>query len=107
MTRFDRYVLSQLLLLFGFFALVLVGIYWINRAVVLFDQLIADGQSAGTFVTLTLLTLPNVVRMVLPIAAFAAAVHVTNRLTVESELVVAQAAGFSPWRLARDRKSVV
>lgn len=101
MTRFDRYFLSQLLLLFSFFALVLVSVYWINRAVLLFDQLIADGQSAGTFLQLTLLTLPNVIRMVLPIAAFVAAVYVTNRLTTESELVVAQAAGMSPWRMAR------
>ncbi len=101
MKRFDRYVLAQLLLLFGFFALVLVGIYWINRAVVLFEQLISDGQMAGTFLQVTLLTLPNVIRMVLPIAAFVAAVYVTNRLTVDSELVVAQAAGLSPWRLAR------
>jgi lipopolysaccharide export system permease protein len=100
-TRFDRYVLAQLLLLFGFFALVLVGIYWINRAVVLFEQLISDGQMAGTFLQVTLLTLPNVIRMVLPIAAFVASVYVINRLTVESELVVAQAAGMSPWRLAR------
>jgi lipopolysaccharide export system permease protein len=87
--------------LFGFFALVLVSVYWINRAVVLFDQILADGQSAGVFVTLTLYTLPNVIRMVLPIAAFVAAVYVTNRLTTESELVVAQATGMSPWRMAR------
>lgn len=101
MTRFDRYVLSQLTVLFAFFALVLVSVYWINRAVVLFDQLIADGQTAGTFLTFTLLSLPNIIRLVLPIAAFATAVHVTNRLTNESELVVARAAGLSPFRMAR------
>ncbi|MEM0937405.1 MAG: LPS export ABC transporter permease LptF [Pseudomonadota bacterium] len=101
MTRFDRYVFTQLVLLFGFFALVLISVYWINRAVILFDQLIADGQSAGTFLALTLLTLPNVIRLVLPIAAFIATVYVTNRLTTESELVVAQATGLSPWRMAR------
>jgi lipopolysaccharide export system permease protein len=100
-SRFDRYVLGQLLLLFGFFALVLVSVYWINRAVLIFDELISDGQSAGTFLNLSLLTLPNVTRMVLPIAAFASAVYVTNRLTVESELVIAQSIGQSPWRLAR------
>ncbi|MCP4819364.1 MAG: LPS export ABC transporter permease LptF, partial [Shimia sp.] len=38
MSRFDRYILSQLLTLFGFFALVLVSVYWVNRAVVLFDS---------------------------------------------------------------------
>lgn len=101
MSRFDRYMLSQLLVLFGFFALILVAVYWVNRAVVLFDQLIADGQSAGVFLEFTLLSLPRVIRLVLPMSAFAAAVYVTNRLSRESELVVMQATGFSPWRLSR------
>jgi lipopolysaccharide export system permease protein len=101
LSKFDRYVLSQLLVLFGFFALILVAIYWINRAVMVFDQLIADGQSAGAIFALTALSLPSVIGIVLPIAAFASAVFVTNRLNSESELVVVQASGFSPYRLAR------
>jgi len=99
--RFDRYLLSQLLMLFGFFALVLVLVYWVNRAVVLFDQLIANGQSAAVFLEFTALTLPNVIRIVLPVAAFAGTIYATNRLMAESELVVVQATGFSPWRLIR------
>ncbi|WP_424436406.1 LPS export ABC transporter permease LptF [Planktotalea sp.] len=101
MARFDRYVLSQLFVLFGFFSLVLVSVYWINRAVILFDRLIADGQPASVFLEFTALSLPNVVRLVLPMSAFAASVYVTNRLASESELVVMQATGYSPWRLAR------
>ena len=101
MSRFDRYLLSQLLAVFGFFSLVLVAVYWINRAVGLFDQLIGDGQSARVFLEFTALTLPNVIRLVLPVSAFGAAVYVINRLTRESELIVMQATGFSPWRLAR------
>lgn len=101
MSRFDRYLLSQLLMLFGFFALILVAVYWVNRAVSLFDRLIGDGQSALVFLEMTALTLPNVIRMVLPVAAFAASAYVTNRLSQESELVVMQATGFSSFRLAR------
>ena len=101
LSRYDRYVLSQYLLFFGFFALILVAVFWINRAVVLFDRLIGDGQSALVFLEFTALTLPNLVRMVLPMAVFAGAVWVTNRLNSESELTVMQATGFSPWRLAR------
>lgn len=101
MPRFDRYLLSQLLAVFGFFSLVMVAVYWVNRAVRLFDQLIGDGQSALVFVEFSLLTLPNVIRLVLPLSAFAASVYVANRLTQESELVVMQATGFSPWRMAR------
>lgn len=101
MPRFDRYMLAQLLAVFGFFALVLVLVYWVNRAVGLFDQLIGDGQTALVFLELSLLTLPNVIRVVLPVAAFAASVYVANRLMQDSELVVMQATGFSSFRLAR------
>ncbi|SHJ20145.1 lipopolysaccharide export system permease protein [Shimia gijangensis] len=94
-------MLSQLLILFSFFALVLVSVYWVNRAVVLFDQLIANGQSAWVFLEFSTLSLPNVIRLVIPMSAFAASVYVTNRLSSESELTVMQATGFSPWRLAR------
>ena len=101
MARFDRYMLSQLMVTFGFFSLVLVLIYWINAAVRLFDQLIADGQGAGVIMELILLSLPNVIRLALPLSAFAASVYVTNRMSQDSELVVMQATGFSPWRMAR------
>lgn len=101
MPRFDRYMLSQLMVLFGFFSLVLISIYWVNRAVALFEQLLGDGESAMVFLEFAALTLPNVIRVVLPISTFAAAVYVTNRLSTESELVVMQATGFSPFRLAR------
>ena len=101
MGRFDRYMLSQFMVLFGFFALVLVAIFWINQAVRMFDRLIGDGQPAWVFLEFTALTLPGVIGVVLPIATFAGAVYVTNRLATESELTVVQASGYSPWRLAR------
>ncbi|WP_299591948.1 LPS export ABC transporter permease LptF [uncultured Tateyamaria sp.] len=101
MVRFDRYMLSQLLWLFGFFALVLVAVFWINRAVQLFDRLIGDGQTALVFLEFSALGLPRLITTVLPIATFAAAVYVTNRMNNESELTVMQSTGSSPWRLAR------
>jgi lipopolysaccharide export system permease protein len=94
-------MLSQLLALFGFFSLVLVAVYWINRAVLLFDQLIGEGHSLLVFLEISALTLPGVIAIVLPLSAFAGTVFVVNRLTQESELVVMQATGFSPFRLAR------
>ena len=101
MARFDRYMLGQLLVFFGFFSLILVLIYWVNRAVRLFDRLIADGQSAWVFLELTSLSLPSIIRIMLPLSAFVAAVYVTNRMSSDSELTVVQATGYSPFRLAR------
>ncbi|MFV0386717.1 LPS export ABC transporter permease LptF [Paracoccus sp. (in: a-proteobacteria)] len=101
MSRIDRYILSQFLTLFGFFALVLVSVYWINRAVRMFDRLIGDGQSALVVLEFTALTLPAVIAVVLPITAFVAAAYATNRMAGESEIVVMQSAGLTPWRMAR------
>ena len=101
MSKFDRYVLSQYLLFFGFFSLILVAVFWLNQAVILFDVLIGDGQSALIFLEFTALSLPRLIRMVLPMATFAAVIYFTNRLSNESELTVMQATGASPWQMAR------
>ncbi|MEM7318513.1 MAG: LPS export ABC transporter permease LptF [Pseudomonadota bacterium] len=101
MSRFDGYFLRQLLVLFGFFTLVLVGVFWITRSVSLFDRVISGGQSAVVFLEFTALTLPTLIRTVMPMAVFAASVYATNRLSRESELTVMLATGSSPWRLAR------
>ncbi|WP_417588195.1 LptF/LptG family permease [Pararhodobacter oceanensis] len=101
MARLDRYILAQLLRVFGFFSLVLVSVYWVNRAVRLFDQLISNGQTMIVFLEFTALSLPMLIRTVLPVAAFIAATYVTLAMLRSSEIAVLQAAGVSPVRLAR------
>ncbi len=86
---------------FAIFALILIGVYWIARAIGLFDQMIGDGQSVGVFFEIMVLFLPQVVAIVLPVVSFASAIYVSNRLHSESEMVVLQAAGITPWRLLR------
>jgi len=98
---FDRYLSGQLLMYFSFFSLVLVAVYWVNRAIGLFDQLIAGGSNILTFLEFTALALPNVIMAVLPVSALVATLYGINRLAAESEMVVAQTTGLSPWRLAR------
>lgn len=99
--RYDGYMLRQLVAMWGFFTLVLVGVFWISRSIGLFSTLLAGGHSPWVFFELTALTLPTLVRTVMPMAVFASVVYVVNRLRRESELVVLQAIGTSPLRLAR------
>ena len=99
MRGIDRYLLTQLLTVFAFFTIVLVSVYWVNRAARLFDLVIGDGQSFWVFLELSALTLPNVVRVVLPLSSFAAAVYVALRLTRDNEMVVLQGTGLSFARL--------
>ncbi len=101
MGHFDRYILRQLVTLFGFFSLVLVSVYWVNQAARLFDSLIADGQNVGVFLEFSALTLPWIVQLILPVSAFVATLYIFNRLIGDSELVVLQTAGLSALRLLR------
>jgi len=100
-SRFDRYLFTQYFLMFGFFSLILLFIYWINKAIALFDNLISDGQTFLVFLEFSILTIPPIIPIVAPLAAFAAAIFVTNRLKNDSELTIMQATGFSPLRLSR------
>jgi lipopolysaccharide export system permease protein len=93
--QIDRYVFARLLGTFALFALLLIAVYWINRAAELFNTIIGDGGSFRLFLELSVLTLPNVIRVVLPIAAFAAAVQTGLRLTRDNEMVVLQGTGLS------------
>ncbi|ABD54731.1 permease YjgP/YjgQ [Jannaschia sp. CCS1] len=101
MGQYDRYILRQLVALFGFFSLVLVSVYWVNQAARLFDRLIADGQNIGVFLEFSALTLPWIVQLILPVSAFVATLYIFNRMISESELVVLQTAGLSALRLLR------
>ena len=87
--------------MFGFFSVILLFIYWINKAIALFDNLISDGQTFLVFLEFSILTIPPIIPIIAPLAAFAAAIFVTNRLKNDSELTIMQATGFSPLRLSR------
>ena len=97
--KLDRYIFKQLSLIFVFFLFVFTLIFWINRAIGLFDRLITDGHSSSTLFQFALLSLPSITTIVFPLACFAAVIFVTNRLKIESEFTVLQSAGLSPWRL--------
>ena len=101
MKHYDRYVLGQLMQAFGFLCLILALAYWINRALGIFSNLIGDGQTTFVFFELIFLFLPQVISIVLPIAALSASIIVINRLNSERELVIFDASGMTPLSLLR------
>lgn len=48
-----------------------------------------------------MLSLPSVIQAAFPLAEFAAVAYVCHRLITESEMVILQTTGYSPWRIAR------
>ena len=101
MQKIDQYIFRQLLIIFAFFLFILTIIFWINRAIRLFDQLISDGHSSSVLLEFALLSLPSATIIVFPLASFAAVIFVTNRLKNDAELTILQSSGLSPWRIGK------
>ena len=64
------------------------------------ELIVENRQSAVTFFYITLLALPQLIGIILPLAVFIAALYALNRLNVDSEMTVAKSVGSSPWELA-------
>ena len=100
MPRLSIYVLRQLAGPVALFAFLLTGVVWLSQSLRLLDLVINRGQSAPTFVYLTILLLPSLLVIILPIAFFAGALFGLHKLSADSELVVMSSAGLSRTQLA-------
>jgi len=100
MPRLSLYVLGQLIGPTALFAFLMTVVVWLTQSLRLLDLVINRGQSAATFVYLTLLILPSLLVIILPIAYFAGTLYSLTRLNSDSELVVMSSAGYSRAQLA-------
>jgi lipopolysaccharide export system permease protein len=91
----SNYVLRQLAGPIALFCFLLTGVVWLSQSLRLLDLVINRGQSAPTFIYLTLLVLPALLVIILPIGFFAGALYGLHKLNADSELVVMQACGYS------------
>ena len=101
MNKIDRYILGQILSVFTFFLFILTIVFWINRAISLFDKLISQGHSSSVLFKFALLSLPSTSTIVFPLACLAASIFVTNKLKNDTEIIILQNLGLSPWRIAK------
>ena len=100
MSRLSLYVLKQLIGPVALFAFLMTCVVWLTQSLRLLDLVINRGQSAPTFVYLTILILPSLLIIILPIAFFFGALYALSRLNSDSELVVMASAGFSRAQLS-------
>jgi lipopolysaccharide export system permease protein len=101
MRRYVHYIIRQLAHSTLLTALTLTSIVWLTQALRLMDFIVNQGVGIDMFLTLTVLLMPSLLLMILPIAVFIAAIFVYQRLKGDSELVVMEAAGLSRWNLVK------
>ena len=100
-TRVDRYLFRQLA-----FALVavtggLTALVWLIQSLRFVELVVNHGLSLVVFVELTGLLIPSFVAVILPITTFVVVQFIYQRLASDREITVMNAAGLSPFTLAR------
>lgn len=96
-----RYLIRQLTGPMFFVTLALTGVAWLTQSLRLIDHIVNQGLSIGMFLSMTMLIMPSLLSVVLPIALFSAVLYTYNRLALDSELIVLENAGLSKMALAR------
>src|SRR5467141_1292861 len=101
MGSIDRYIFRTTLASFALVLVSLTGVIWSTQALRGIDLMTSQGQTILTFLGITSLVIPALVLIISPIALMIAISHTLNKLATDSEIIVMNAAGFSPFRLFR------
>jgi lipopolysaccharide export system permease protein len=101
MGSIDRYIFRTTLAAFAMVLVSLTGVIWITQALRGIDLMTSQGQTILTFLGITSLVIPALIGIISPIALMVAISHTLNKLATDSEIIVMNAAGFSPIRLFR------
>jgi lipopolysaccharide export system permease protein len=79
----------------------LTGIIWLTQGLRFIDFIVNRGVSFGDFLLLTLLIIPSLLLVILPLALFVAVLFAINKMSNDSEIVVLKSCGLSRWQLCR------
>jgi len=101
MKKLTRYILEQLSFAVLAVTLMLTSIIWFVFMLRYLERIASEGMSFEGFLFILLNFLPSVFVIICPIAFFISILFVYNKLLADHELMVMQAAGVSPWQLAR------
>jgi lipopolysaccharide export system permease protein len=99
MGSISRYIVRTTL---GAFLLVLVSltsVIWVTHILRDIDLVTNQGQTVLIFVSITVLLVPALVLIIAPLAFMLAVAYSLNKLNADSEIIVMNASGMSPWRI--------
>lgn len=100
MSLLQRYIFRQALWPLIISLAGLAGLALLVQSLNTLELIVKNRQSAGTFFWITVLALPQLVSIILPMAVLLASLYSLNRLNSDSELIVARATGVGPWQIA-------
>jgi lipopolysaccharide export system permease protein len=99
MSSIGRYIVRTTLGAFMLILVSLTAVIWITHALRDIDVVTTQGQTVLTFFGMTMLLIPALVLVIAPLALMIATTYTLNKLNTDSEIIVMNASGMSPWRI--------
>ncbi len=100
MSSITWYIFRQLIIGTSLVSVALAFLVWLTQSLQFLQFIVNKGLALGAWLKLTVLLLPWFLSVILPAALFFVVLFIYSELSVDRELVVAQAAGMSRLRIA-------
>jgi lipopolysaccharide export system permease protein len=101
MGSIDRYIFRATFSAFLIVLISLTAVIWVTQALRDIDIMTSQGQTILVFIGITGLIIPLLMLVIAPIALLIAVAHVLHKMSTDSEIIVFNASGMSPWVLFR------
>src|SRR5450759_3660004 len=101
MGSISRYIFRTTFSAFAVVLVSLTAVIWVTQALRDIDLMTNQGQTILVFIGITGLIVPLLVLVIAPIALLIVVAHVLNKMSTDSEIIVMNASGMSPWLLFR------
>ena len=100
MNKLQRYYFAQTLPLFLLIMAGLTLVALLSQSLSQLDLLFERGQSAATFLGISVLATPQIMSVIVPVGLFAATTLAYTRMHQDNEIIIAYASGWTQWRVA-------
>ena len=95
MSRFNIYIIKEILLSFFLLVTLLTGILWLGQGLRHIDLLTSDNISFVSYLSYIIMLIPKITTLTIPISLFLTVLVTLNRIRTDSELVILWASGES------------
>ena len=95
MTRFNIYIIKEILLSFLLLVTLLTGILWLGQGLRHIDLLTSDNISFSSYLSYIIMLVPKITTLTIPISLFLTVLVSLNRIRTDSELLILWASGES------------
>ncbi len=95
MSKFNIYIIKEILLSFFLLATLLTGILWLGQGLRHIDLLTSDNISFVSYLSYIVMLIPKITTLTIPISLFLTVLLCINRIRTDSELLILWASGQS------------